>query len=644
MTNLNFPTNPTIGQTHTVGSKTYIWNGSAWIVSSTNSIVATSGTFQTVVITGNNDADNTFTGALVVAGGAGIGGDVYIGGVLSVAGSIILTTSSFNVELSEGPDIDITVDPLNNDLIIISNISTLQTVTGRGFTTTNKIFVANPTESTSSISGALTISGGVGIGKNVWIGGELNVANRVRLFDTTSSTSTQTGALQVSGGIAAKNIYAGENISGQSLTARNLTQNRVALVDAGGLLTDNSGLVYNTSTNILNGTITFAITATNINSGVAGQLVYQSSTGTTGFVAVGTSGFVLSSNGSAAPSWISIDGLVSGNSTTATNIAGGTAGQLHYQSAPGVTAFVSTGTAGQILVSGGAAIPVYTSTTTIYVGRSVLADTATTATSAATAYALANTSTTYVGRAALADLATGIFGGTAGQLVYQSSTSTTTFVSTSSAGNVLVSNGTGAPAYQNTLTLAGTINSVNTSSGTLIVVGGVGIGQTLQVGGKIFVRNTETSVSTTTGALVVTGGAGIARSLTVGESINVGTTTAGSVIPAVYSNNFLLASFTSPVITSIGIINLDVFNGSLYRTAKYTVQIVDGASVYATEILVTHNGTTAYMSEYGIISNNGQLGNFDISYSGGSGNVVLNFLPTTVSSMTIKVVRIGFTA
>ena len=296
--------------------------------------------------------------------------------------------------------------------------------------------------------------------------------------------------------------------------------------------------------------------STAIIGGFSGQLLYQIDTSVTGFVAIGTSGFVLKSNGSSAPSWVSLDSIGTGSSNTATNITGGTAGQIPYQSSPSVTAFTGPGT----------------------------------------------------------------------------------------AGDVLVSNGTSAPTYRNTLSLAGTIDSSNTNSGTLVVAGGVGIGQTLQVGGKIFVKNTDTSSSTTTGALVVTGGAGIARSLTVGESINVGTTTAGSVVPAVYSNNFLLASFTSPVITTISTVNLDVFNGLIYRTAKYTVQIVDGASIYATEILVTHNGTTAYMSEYGIIANNGQLGNFDVSYSGGSGNVTLNFLPTIVSAMTIKVVRIGITA
>jgi len=183
MSTLNFPSNPTIGQQHTVGSKTYTWNGNAWIVSSATVngttgtlqqlIVNSTGSFQQVVITGTNASISTTTGALTVAGGVGIQGDVYIGGFLSVEGQIILTTSSFNVDISEGNDIDITVDPINNDLVIISNISTLESVTTRGNSTTNKISILNTEESISTTTGALVVSGGIGIWGNGWFEGRV---------------------------------------------------------------------------------------------------------------------------------------------------------------------------------------------------------------------------------------------------------------------------------------------------------------------------------------------------------------------------------------------------------------------------------------------------------------------------------------
>jgi hypothetical protein len=45
-----------------------------------------------------------------------------------------------------------------------------------------------------------------------------------------------------------------------------------------------------------------------------------------------------------------------GTATTATNIAGGAVGQIHVQTATGVTGFVASGTAGQVLTSNGAAL------------------------------------------------------------------------------------------------------------------------------------------------------------------------------------------------------------------------------------------------------------------------------------------------
>lgn len=97
-----------------------------------------------------------------------------------------------------------------------------------------------------------------------------------------------------------------------------------------------------------------ATTATNIAGGAAGDLPYQSGAGTTALLAAGTADYVLKANGAAAPSWAAQSALSVG---TATNLAGGAASQIPYQTGAGATTFLANGTAGQMLLSNGASAP-----------------------------------------------------------------------------------------------------------------------------------------------------------------------------------------------------------------------------------------------------------------------------------------------
>lgn len=73
----------------------------------------------------------------------------------------------------------------------------------------------------------------------------------------------------------------------------------------------------------------------------------------------GTSGQVLISGGSTtAPTW-----GTAGTSTTATNLAGGSNGTVPYQSASGTTQMLAVGSSGQVLTSNGAAAPSWSAVT-----------------------------------------------------------------------------------------------------------------------------------------------------------------------------------------------------------------------------------------------------------------------------------------
>ncbi|NBO27905.1 MAG: hypothetical protein EBX47_09985 [Synechococcaceae bacterium WB8_1B_057] len=238
---LNFPQNPTQGQTFTIGNKTYTWNGRAWILGATSTatfislqaetilvttttnatsvntggaltvrggasiagdlylggnlvgiagggggigdINANTATFKTVFLTGGVNATSTTTGDLVIAGGAAIGGDLFLGGILYSGGAPVLTTASFNNTLTDGEDINIT--DIGGGVLSFANSSTLQTVTARGSTTTFQLTIANTSSSTSTTTGALVIYGGLGVGKRV-------NAESLRITDTIFDSSIQT--------------------------------------------------------------------------------------------------------------------------------------------------------------------------------------------------------------------------------------------------------------------------------------------------------------------------------------------------------------------------------------------------------------------------------------------------------------------
>jgi len=121
--------------------------------------------------TGTSLDGGTWTGAVfVVDGDGGFGGNLYIQGDFYASGKAVLTTSTLGGSLNQGQDITITTNTATGE-ITWDNVSTLQTVTGRGNTTTNQVLFLNTTNSTSTTTGAITVAGGIGVNKDVYIGG-----------------------------------------------------------------------------------------------------------------------------------------------------------------------------------------------------------------------------------------------------------------------------------------------------------------------------------------------------------------------------------------------------------------------------------------------------------------------------------------
>jgi hypothetical protein len=152
--------------------------------------------------TGSNELGGTWTDAVfVVDGDAGIGGNLYINGNFYAAGRSVLTTSSVGGSIIGGDDIVVITNTSTGE-ITFNNVSTLQSVTDRGSTTTNRVNFANTSNSTSTQTGSLIAAGGVGVAKDVYVGQAVyaqdggSPAYNYKLYtpQVTVSTSTPVGS------------------------------------------------------------------------------------------------------------------------------------------------------------------------------------------------------------------------------------------------------------------------------------------------------------------------------------------------------------------------------------------------------------------------------------------------------------------
>ena len=100
-----------------------------------------------------------------------------------------------------------------------------------------------------------------------------------------------------------------------------------------------------------------------------------------------------------------------------------------------------------------------------------------------------------------------------------------------------------------------------------------------------------------------------------------------------------VASLTTAATTTV---NLDTFVKTNYRTAKYLIQATSLANVHSCEIIMTHDGTNTYMTEYAMVRNAGSIFNLtsDISVN----DVRLRVTPAVTDSTTFKVIRTSLTA
>jgi hypothetical protein len=87
------------------------------------------------------------------------------------------------------------------------------------------------------------------------------------------------------------------------------------------------------------------------------------------------------------------------------------------------------------------------------------------------------------------------------------------------------------------------------------------------------------------------------------------------------------------------VFTLDSFTASVFRTAKYLVQITNStdSDYQSLEITLFHDGTTVYLTQYASIFDNGAQATFDADIS--SGAVRLRVTPASGDTMAYKFIR-----
>lgn len=209
--------------------------------------------FTTVAITDTTDSTSISTGPLTIAGGVGISKSLFVGTNLTVGTNLNMSANGMMLYTITGTSAPtLTTRSTGTRLVLYPLISasavdyaigvesnnmwfSVPNNTGNGFKfytkTTNvcqidntAVSIFHTTNATSTGSGALIISGGLGVAKTTYLGIDLNVAGNTFLTNTTDSTSISTGVLQISGGAAvAKNMSVGGSLKLYGATSGNLS-------------------------------------------------------------------------------------------------------------------------------------------------------------------------------------------------------------------------------------------------------------------------------------------------------------------------------------------------------------------------------------------------------------------------------------
>ena len=590
---------------------------------------------------------------------------------------------------------NLTIDSAGGTTNITDNTSITGTLDVSSVTNLNSV-----ASSTSATTGALIVDGGTGIAENLNVGGEATLASAI-VSDLTANRvvlSGTAGAIEDSANLAfdgttlaltgAQTISTTLGVTGETTLASaivsDLTAGRVVLAGTSGAIEDSANLTFDGSILIVDTTSAIQIpvgTTAERPTNAQGQIRFNTSDSTfEGYdgTAWGSLGGIKDVDGdtyitaedSAGADNDELDFYTAsllratidsngdfgyGDSVNKFTIAGATgntaiAGIVNLDN----TTTSTSATTGALIVDGGVGIAenLNVGADLNVNGNTVLGDAITdtvTFTAKAASSLLVDTDNAY-------DL-----GDATNQLrnVYARNM----IVDASTFGNIQI-----AVTDDNTLdTVSGNL-TIDSAGGTVSINDNVGITGTLDVSSVANFNDTTTSTSATTGAVIVDGGVGIAENLNVGGNTVLGdaitdtvtfTAKAASSLLVDTNNTYDIADASNKlrsVYVDTSIVHTDFtqtaeqatlattnetviasFASATFGAAKFIVTISNGTDRTVTELLVTHDGTTAVATEYAILNTSSALATFEVDID--SGNVRLKATGSTASNLDYNVVE-----
>jgi hypothetical protein len=233
-----------------------------------------------------------------------------------------------------------------------------------------------------------------------------------------------------------------------------------------------------------------------------------------------------------------------------------------------------------------------------------------------------------------------------------------------SVGDMIISNGTTWDLLQGgseaVVSVAGkvgvvTLNSTDVGLGNVTNVAQLAATLTHAITGDITAPATALSTGTIAATLASVGTAGTYRSVTTDAKgrVTAGTnpttlagygitdalsTSPNTVLPLV-QGDIGSATLTTTATTANQV--LDLNSSSVYRSAKYQVQVTSSGSYQVSELLVIHDGTNANVVEYGNVNIGTlttSLASFDANVTGG--NMQLLVTPAQATSTVFRLIKI----